>query len=80
MATTVTQAATKIIDSFQSDRWWTIKNTGGTNALTLSRSSGVVAGTGFALAPGASQQVWMEAGEQMYGICASGLTTTVDVI
>jgi hypothetical protein len=57
----------------------TVKNTG-SNAITLGRSSGVASGVGMALAAAGTQQVHLAPGEELYGICASGQTSTADVI
>lgn len=64
-------APTKIVDTVSSLRAATFRLPAAQPTVTLSKSSGVTAGSGFDVAAGASQTVWLEPGESLYGIAAS---------
>jgi len=57
-----------------------VKNTGA-NPVMLSKTSSATFATGsYSLAAATGIQVSLNPGEELYGICSSGLTSTVDVI
>lgn len=75
-------SAAKIVSSSSGgDRLIQVRNTGA-NPVSLGKSSAITAGgTGtLTLANGTSTQVDIETGEELYGICASGLTTTIETL
>jgi hypothetical protein len=73
-------SAAKLIAASTEDQLVNVKNTG-TNPIVLGKTSAVTAATGaYSLAGGASIQVSLNAGEELYGICAAAQTSTVDAI
>lgn len=77
---TVTEAATLIHQSTAEDGDLVdAKNTGAKGAF-VGKDDQVTIATGFPLAAGATQQFDLEAGQQLFAICASGDTTTVVVL
>lgn len=67
--------STKIVDTVGSTRQRTVRIPAAQPTVTLSRDSGVVAGSGFDVAAGASVSVWLTEGESLWGIAASGEAT-----
>jgi hypothetical protein len=67
--------ATKMVDTVSSLRAKTIRVPAAQPTITLSKDSGVAAGSGFDVAAGASVTVWLEEGESLWGIGASGEPT-----
>jgi hypothetical protein len=71
--------AAKIIAATIDDHMWNVHNTGA-NPVTLGKTSALVAGQGFTLASATTIPVDLEGGEELYGICGAGLTTTIEVL
>lgn len=68
-------APTKIVDTSESLQAKTIRIPAAQPTVTLSKSSSVAAGSGFDVAAGALQTVWLQPGESLYGVAASGEST-----
>jgi hypothetical protein len=74
-------SAAKLIAASTDEHLRQVHNTG-TNPVTMGRSSAITAAAtnGFVLAGGGTIQVHLQEGEELYGICASTFTSTVEVI
>lgn len=71
----------KLVDNVLSARSVTVRN-GGPDAVAISKDPGVAAtgSTAFALADGIGQSVWLEPGEAIYAVCASGDEAAISLI
>lgn len=79
MHVSVTTSATLTVESVESLSARTVRNTG-SHTVTLGRGDDVVAAAGFDVAATKEQLVWLAPGESLWAICASGQSSTLEVI
>jgi hypothetical protein len=77
MAITIQTTPTVIVKGSAEYHLWQVRNNGA-GSVSLSRDAGVTVASGFSLASGATLQVDVKEGEQLYAI--TGTTATVDVV
>ena len=77
MSITILTSPTVLVGGSTEDHLFQVRNNG-TGSVSLGRSSLVTVASGFSLASGATLQVDVKEGEQLFGITAT--TATVDVI
>lgn len=75
----VTEEATVVVAESSMERVRNVRNSGA-HPATLSRDSELEAGGAYALAAGASVVVWLNEGERLFGRCAAGQSTTLEVV